>query len=200
MISARIICLLIGYICGNFLTAEIVSYYFTGGSTAGIGSGNPGMANVMINIGKAPGILVLVGDILKTILAMGITYLIFHDRIAALSIQYAGMGTVLGHDFPFWKKMKGGKGVTVTCTWYILSFGGWGILSCTLGLVTVLLTGWLPLAAILITFLMFPLAFIFSGVEAGILTVLNALLMCVKHRRGLKRIINRTEKRYTLKL
>lgn len=42
----RIWSLLIGYLCGNFLTAEVVSRRISGKSSFERGSGNPGMANI----------------------------------------------------------------------------------------------------------------------------------------------------------
>ena len=40
----RLLCLLAGYVCGGFLTAELVARHCTGKSAAYMGTGNPGMA------------------------------------------------------------------------------------------------------------------------------------------------------------
>ena len=40
----RLLCLLLGYLCGCFLTAELVARARTGKSAAALGTGNPGMA------------------------------------------------------------------------------------------------------------------------------------------------------------
>ena len=42
----RLLCLLVGYLCGGFLTAELVARARTGKSAAALGTGNPGMANL----------------------------------------------------------------------------------------------------------------------------------------------------------
>ncbi len=65
--------LLIGYLCGCFLTADVVARAFAHKSVFQIGTGNPGMANVMARVGKKAGFLVLAGDIIKTLLAFLIT-------------------------------------------------------------------------------------------------------------------------------
>lgn len=66
MLFARIMSLLIGYLCGCVLTAEIVARRLTGKSCSRLGTtGNPGMANVMANLGFVPGIIVLAGDLAK---------------------------------------------------------------------------------------------------------------------------------------
>lgn len=184
-----------GYLCGSFLTSEVVSLHYTGRPASQIGSKNPGMANVMSQIGKIPGILVLLGDILKTALAIELCFLFFHQRIGCLSLSYAGIGSVLGHDFSFWKRGRGGKGVTSTCTWFILAFGGWGILADMVGAITVIITGWLPLGAILIPVAMLPAAFLYSDFETFLLVLISCVVMCNRHRHGITRILEGKEKR-----
>ena len=60
------LCLAAGYLFGCFLTAEVVARCTAGESAREIGSGNPGMANIMTHLGKRAGLLVLAGDVLKT--------------------------------------------------------------------------------------------------------------------------------------
>ena len=43
-ITLRILCLLVGYLLGSFLTAECIARRLTGRSARDLGSGNPGMA------------------------------------------------------------------------------------------------------------------------------------------------------------
>ena len=44
----RMISFLAGYLCGNFLTAELLSRKKAGKSAFGVGTGNPGMANICL--------------------------------------------------------------------------------------------------------------------------------------------------------
>ena len=60
------LCLAAGYLFGCFLTAEVVARCTAGESARQIGSGNPGMANIMTHLGKRAGLLELAGDVLKT--------------------------------------------------------------------------------------------------------------------------------------
>ena len=69
-IAFRIVSVLTGYVLGNFLTAEIVARKIKNKSAFEIGSGNPGMANIMAQCGFKAGIIVLIGDLLKTFLAL----------------------------------------------------------------------------------------------------------------------------------
>ena len=112
----RIYCLLIGYIFGLFQTAYIYGR-MNGIDIREYGSGNAGTTNTLRILGKKAGVIVLAGDILKTILAITVSRLLFGDSkpemIYLLSL-YAATGAILGHNFPFYLKFKGGKGIAAT--------------------------------------------------------------------------------------
>ena len=189
MIVYRGICLLIGYVCGNFLTAEVVTRRMTGRPCAELGkTGNPGMANVMRSLGMKAGITVLTGDILKTAVGMLAAWLLFGGSLGRVSLFYAGLGTVLGHDFPFWLgKGRGGKGVTCCCTLLIV-FSPWGLLACIIGMITVFVTKYLCIGGIVIPAAFLIPAFAVYGPEIGLLTVaLTGLCFC-KHWPAAKEI------------
>lgn len=63
---------------------------------------------------------------------------------AALSGLWAGLGAVLGHNFPLWRGFRGGKGVAVTCAALILFSPLWGTAACLSGLAVTLLSGCAP--------------------------------------------------------
>lgn len=112
----RVICLAIGYVFGMFQTA------FFYGKAHGIdirnyGSGNSGTTNALRVLGRKAGLIVFLGDIIKTILAVCIVRLLFGgdgDAAFYLYALYAAAGAILGHNFPFYMKFKGGKGIAAT--------------------------------------------------------------------------------------
>ena len=134
----RALCLLTGYLCGSFLTAAVVVRVKTGGSFRNVGTGNPGMANVMDHLGFVPGALTLLGDILKTVAACGLCYHVFFPELGRAAILFAGVGAVVGHNYPVWFRFRGGKGVAVTCTALILFAPIAGTLSDIAGMLVVL--------------------------------------------------------------
>ncbi len=119
----RIICLAIGYVFGLFQTA----YFY--GKLHGIdirnyGSGNAGTTNTLRTLGTRAGMIVLFGDIMKCILAVVLTNMLFREAYPELIYLlkiYAAAGAILGHNFPFYLKFKGGKGIAATAG-MILSF------------------------------------------------------------------------------
>lgn len=119
----RIICLVIGYVFGLFQTAYIYGKLH-GIDIRNYGSGNAGTTNTMRVLGTKAGLLVLFGDIVKCILAVVVTGLIFgrsHPDMIYLLKLYAAAGAILGHNFPFYLHFKGGKGIAATAG-LILSF------------------------------------------------------------------------------
>ena len=116
MTVGRIICILIGYAIGLFQTGYIY------GKTQHIdirehGSGNAGTTNTLRTLGFKAGAITFAGDCGKAILAIFISWLIFHEQYPEgikLLGMYAGLGAVLGHNYPFYMKFKGGKGIAVT--------------------------------------------------------------------------------------
>ena len=190
-----VICTVIGYLCGCFLTAELAARLAEGKSASEIGSGNPGMANIMANLGKKAGFFVLAGDVGKTLIAFGVSWLLAGGLLGRETFLWAGLGVVLGHNFPFWKKFRGGKGVAVTCTWLIFFMPVWGTVSCIAGGAVVLATGYLPLGAVLIPLLGTCFAFFSQGIMAGIFFLLSFLLMLSRHYRGLLLFVRGTDER-----
>lgn len=109
----RLICVAIGYICGLFQTAYIIGkIYHT--DVRKHGSGNLGSTNVMRTLGKKAGALNLLGDCLKCVAAILIAKAVFgesHSSMIPLLSLYAAAGCILGHNFPFYLRFKGGKGI-----------------------------------------------------------------------------------------
>ena len=162
----RVLCLGAGYLFGCFLTAEIVARCTAGCSAREIGTGNPGMANILTHLGKPAGFLVLAGDVLKTAAACWFCWQAAPE-LGHTALLYGGLGAVLGHNWPFWNKFRGGKGVAVNCTWLILYLPITGALCCLAGGGAVLLSGYLPLGAVLIAALAVLVAWLQYGGESA---------------------------------
>ena len=177
----RIISMFIGYMSGCILTAEIVTRRLTGKPCRDLGpTGNPGMANVMAHLGFVPGILVLAGDLAKTVLAVAVSMIFFHGT-GHIIVYYTALGTTLGHNYPFWQRFHGGKGVATSCAGYFLCNPVTGLISMVLGMLVVFATGYLGLGAIVIALSFVPFAFATDGAEAGMVAIALAILMLIKH-------------------
>ena len=188
-IGYRLLCLLIGYAFGGILTGDIVAKKYTGKSAAHVGeTGNPGMANVMAALGFKAGITVLAGDLVKTTAACLLSLGLFGGTIGRMAALYAGLGAAIGHNFPFWRKWKGGKGVAVTCMALPLFSIPWGILADIAGMLTVFAAGYLCVGGVVIPAVFTLIAFPLFGIEAGILGLLYTIMMFQRHYSKLRLI------------
>ncbi len=110
----RIICLALGYVFGLLQTGYLV------GKMNHIdirqeGSGNAGSTNALRVMGWKAGAMTFAGDVIKCVAAvLLVRQVIFRElAYAPLLGMYAGLGATLGHNFPFYLKFKGGKGIAV---------------------------------------------------------------------------------------
>lgn len=180
-LGARLACLLIGYLCGCLLTADLVSRHVAGKPAFELGVGNPGMANIGHELGTRWAAVTLVGDLGKVIVAVAASRLLFSE-LGPLAAAWAGLGATLGHNYPFWHGFGGGKGVATTCAAIVLASPAWGLLSCVLGFVAVVLSGYLCVGAIAIPtfFLLFCACFMHQPELTAIAAAL-LFLMDLKH-------------------
>ena len=98
------------YLIGSVNSSIIISKLI-GTDIRGHGSGNAGATNMLRTYGKRVGVLTLLCDVLKGILAVGITFLImylisayfpfYEDGMAVTLMPYlCGIAVVVGHNYP----------------------------------------------------------------------------------------------------
>lgn len=208
----RILCLAIGYVFGLFQTAYIYGRMH-GIDIRDYGSGNAGTTNTLRVLGTKAGIIVLFGDIMKCILAVIVTNVIFgksHPEMIYLLKMYAAAGAILGHNFPFYLKFRGGKGIAATAG-LILSFHPYLIpAGVVLFFGAFFITHYVSLGSLLV-YAGFMIELVILGqrgifgmaqpllnemyVIAGLLTV----MAFYKHRENIKRLATGTERKTYLR-
>ena len=218
-ILVRAASLVIGYIFGLFQTGYIIGKVKKV-DIREMGSGNAGTTNAMRTLGAKAGILTFTGDCAKTILAMVVCRLLvsyFYSDILNVNVikytigMYAGLGAVLGHNFPFYLKFKGGKGIAAT-SGFIIAFGTWPMIP--IGLVIffgiVLATKYVSLGSICLMIGFFIQLIIFGQmdwyhvetpylIEIYILGFLFTALAIIRHRANIVRLMNGTENKFGVK-
>jgi glycerol-3-phosphate acyltransferase PlsY len=172
--------LAIGYACGSFLTADVVSRRRCGKSAFDIGVGNPGMANVGHELGKGAAVEVLAGDILKTVASFALARAAFPAAADAAG-TFAVLGATLGHNYPAWHHFKGGKGVATTCAGIILASPLLGSIASVAGFATVLATGYLCRGAMAIPICYTALEALFGSWGKALFGLVLSALMYLAH-------------------
>lgn len=105
-----VIALLLGYALGNFSPAYLLGRWIGGFDIREQGSGNAGATNVMRTLGWRYGVLVFTLDIIKGAAAAALGFWLAGN----FGLAAAGIGVVLGHDYPAALGFRGGKGIAAT--------------------------------------------------------------------------------------
>lgn len=106
-----VLTIVISYFCGNISFARIISGTKKQDITK-LGSGNPGMTNILRNFGFKFGLLNLILDMLKSFIPALVSFYVFGKNDMMLYV--AGFSSIIGHMFPIVYGFKGGKGVSST--------------------------------------------------------------------------------------
>ena len=213
MILARILCLAGGYLCGLLQTSYIYGR-LNGIDIREYGSGNAGTTNALRVLGKKAGLVVFLGDVFKAVIAVVAVRLIMkgiYPNEVYMFIAYAGFGVVLGHNFPFYLKFKGGKGIAATAGVVLGFLDPVIILTCLVVFtIAVAITRYVSLGSILMvtTFATMYTIFVLSGkysfdlnvaaskecmIESVIVVIVMALMAIYRHKANIKRLINHEE-------
>ncbi len=116
-IAYILIFLLISYVLGSIPSAVWIGKSFHNIDVREHGSKNAGATNTFRVLGKKAGILVLLMDVLKGLIAVLLPKLILKDFEQEQLIQIQlinGIGVFLGHLFPLFAQFRGGKGVATS--------------------------------------------------------------------------------------
>jgi len=133
------------YLCGSISSAILVCKIAGLPDPRTQGSGNPGATNVLRIGGKAAAACVLIFDILKGMVPVWLAYLL---HLAPLYLGLTAIAACLGHIYPVFFRFRGGKGVATALG--AIAPIGWDLTGLMTGtwLLTVLLSGYSSLGAI----------------------------------------------------
>lgn len=189
---------LFGYLLGSINFAIIISKASGNGDVRDYGSGNAGTSNVARTIGLKYGAVVMILDILKGFIAA----LVGRHFVPADGALLGGFAAILGHRYPIYFRMRGGKSVA--------TYGGvllaidYRIALCFAAawLFFILVTKYMAMGAILGVWIV-PLVSRYFQSEITILptyTIAIGWILVFFHRKNFKRIRNRAEPKVTFKL
>ncbi len=196
----EVLIILLAYLIGSLPTSVWVSKYFFHIDIRDYGSGNAGATNTFRVLGKKWGTFVMIGDMLKGLIAVKLFLLIpyYNDHeLARTSLQIGlGLAAVVGHIYPIWADFRGGKGVA-TLFGLILGISPWSALCCSGVFILVLyLTRFVSLSSILASaaFPVFILViFNVDNHAYRVFAVGVALLVILTHQKNISRLLKGSE-------
>ena len=198
--------IIIGYLFGSIVAAILISKFIFKEDVRTRGSGNSGATNAARVYGLPFGLFTFAGDFLKGILACLGGWLIGgSNAIESLPLggswclAAAGAACMIGHCFPVFFRFKGGKGVSVGAALALMM--DWRIFVIGIGvfLLMSILTKRVSIGSILGSAAVGICAVLMRDeLPLKLLGVFAALMVIVRHYSNIERIINGTEKPFTL--
>ena len=208
-----VIMAIIAYCIGSINFSVIISKKVAGFDVREKGSGNAGSTNMLRSVGKKAAAITLLFDILKGVVSIVISIIIGNliDGInKELLLQIAGIAVVIGHTFPIFFGFKGGKGVATSLGILLMSNWKIGLICLVFALVLMALTKMVSLGSCAAAVL-FPVLTLFINDSYTVLTdgkkgsiyliysVILAIIVLYNHRSNIKRLLNGTENKLSLK-
>ena len=192
--------LLVSYLLGCFNGSVMTSHFIIRDDVRQHGSGNAGLTNFYRTYGARYALCVIVCDMGKTVLACLIGGYLMHWVAGdwTLGLLIAGIGCELGHMFPVFFGLRGGKGIlsggvlVLMLDWRVALIA-WGLFA-----VLWLTTRYVSLGSIAATASMPVSVFLLMG-HNWLYTVLSAAIAALViwcHRGNIQRLLSGTEKKF----
>jgi glycerol-3-phosphate acyltransferase PlsY len=182
------------YLIGSIPFSFLVARGFGVKDVRRVGSGNVGATNVLRSAGRPAGAVALALDVAKGTLAVALAHRLFPGRPALPAL--AAFLVVLGHVYPVWLGMRGGKGVATGLGAFAVLEPAAALLALPVFLLTVASTRFASLGSVLGAASLAGLVLVFRGLDAvAIAAAVTAALIVFRHRANLRRILEGSERR-----
>jgi glycerol-3-phosphate acyltransferase PlsY len=181
--------IIFAYLCGSISSAILVCRVARLPDPRTQGSGNPGATNVLRIGGRTAAATVLIFDVLKGMLPVWLAYRL---NIPPMYLGLTAIAACVGHIYPVFFRFKGGKGVAT-------AFGaiapiGWDLTGLMAGtwLLTVLLSGYSSLGAI-VSALIAPFYVWWFKPQFTFPVAMLSCLILLRHHDNIQRLWRRQE-------
>jgi len=210
MIIAKLIyVILAGYIIGSIPFGLLVSRMQSRVDIRQFGSGKTGATNVLRTAGSKAAAMVLVGDVLKGVLAVLIAGLIFGNDL--LVVGNVGLGTlvaqvvaalaaIVGHNWSIFLKFKGGRGVATFFGGMIALCPPAALIGGEVFFVSAGLTRYASFGSILgvvtVYLILVPLTIIYKfPLEYSVYALIGGMGIIIMHKDNITRLVSGTERK-----
>lgn len=192
--------LLVSYLLGCFNGSVMTSHFIIRDDVRQHGSGNAGLTNFYRTYGARYALCVIICDMGKTVLACLIGGYLMHWVVGdwTLGLLIAGIGCELGHMFPVFFGLRGGKGILSGGVLVLLLDWRVALIAWGLFVSLWLLTRYVSLGSVAATASMPVSVFLLMG-HNWLYTVLSAAVAALViwcHRGNIQRLLSGTEKKF----
>jgi glycerol-3-phosphate acyltransferase PlsY len=203
-----ILALVLSYLAGSIPSAYIIVRLAKGIDIRKQGSGNVGFTNATRVIGMKLGIIVLLADMGKGVLAvLAISKLgmIQPNSLSEYMPVLCGLFAIIGHIWTVFLKFHGGKGVATSLGIFIGLYPLAGLIGLGVWLIAVGMTRYVSLGSILLCISFCVVAFATGGEyvtynvniwAVRIMGLLVTLIVTLKHAGNIQRLIKGEERKF----
>lgn len=186
-----IIVVILSYVIGSVPSGLILGKTFWNVDLRQHGSKNIGATNAWRTLGKLPGFIVFVADLLKGMIGVYLGMLIVGTSTAMI---IGGIMAIIGHSLSLFLKFKGGKGVATGLGVLIMLMPSVSAVVFLIWLVIVLISKYVSLASI-IAAVFVPVCAFAAGMSYDYVAfgIVAALFVIYRHKSNIVRLINGTE-------
>jgi glycerol-3-phosphate acyltransferase PlsY len=193
----------IAYFIGSIPFGLVVGKIGYGKDIRQYGSGNLGATNTFRVLGLLPGIIVLVLDALKGVLAVGLASYLFPNAPTllqhpqntnlyhALVVVLTGMAVICGHNWSIYLRFSGGKGIATGAGALLMLVPLIVLILLVVWAVITVITRYVSLASITIA-LIFPILMIILyslNLPYILFSLAAASVVIYKHKSNIKRLL-----------
>lgn len=190
---------LLAYLIGGIPFGYLFVRFSMGKDVRTMGSGNIGATNVHRTAGRKAGLIVLLLDILKGLLAVWLAAIISHHD--AMAVAMAIVALMLGHCYPVFLKFKGGKAVACFIGAFLYLAPLALLATAILFVLVVVGTKFISLGSILGA-AVFPVIYwtMYHPAEPILIaSILSAVLIVYRHHANISRLLSGTENVFSFK-
>lgn len=186
-----IIVVLCSYVIGSIPSGLILGKTLWNVDLREHGSKNIGATNAWRTLGKLPGFIVFVADLLKGMIGVYLGMLLVGTSTAMI---IGGIMAIVGHSLSLFLKFKGGKGVATGLGVIIMLMPTVSAIVFIIWFVIVILSKYVSLASIIAAICVPVFAFILGmPLEFVAFGVVAALFVIYRHKSNIGRLMNGTE-------
>ncbi|MBQ7573296.1 MAG: glycerol-3-phosphate 1-O-acyltransferase PlsY [Clostridia bacterium] len=207
LISFTALC---AYFIGSINFSIILSRAISGKDIRESGSGNAGATNMLRTHGKGMGVLTLLLDVLKGVVAVLIAMLVIelssrtgaelYNAMCVASLTYlSGLFVIIGHNFPIFFGFKGGKGVATALGVVMMLNWKIGIVVLVIAITIMAVTRYVSLGSIIAAalFVVLDVSYMFFldkwNIAEVICVVFMGAIIVLRHHANIKRLMTGTE-------
>jgi len=192
MTNLEITFLIFAYLCGTIPFGFIICKLIGKKDIRKHGSKSIGATNVARILGKKWAGITVALDGLKGLIPILLAKTYFYDS-GDLFFGLVGLLAILGHIFPVWLKLKGGKGISTTI--FVLFAIDWklGLCLCLVWVLFFLLTKVSAIGSLMGILSATLLSSFISSFETMSICTIICIIVVIRHKENIKRLLQKKE-------